>query len=164
MKLIQWMPILMISILAGTVIGCVAPGEPEELDLEPSGEAMISSGSEVPEAGALESLAKAPDDDAALVGCRWAYAQASSFDALRFVWYTPTMSSSSGCGHLYVQNYTSGCVSARIRYYPSSGGSFTSNYLQVCNGGWAPFSTNLLAGTVFRIESPTPNAQFVLDF
>lgn len=76
---------------------------------------------------------------------------------------TRKLTTSSGCGHLRVANAWGGCVTAHIRYYPSSGGHFDSAPQQVCYNNYVYFSTNLFPGTVFRVYS---NAQtvFAVDF
>lgn len=164
MKTVHYLSSILVVFLAGFETGCVAIEATDELDLQSSDEVAISTGMEVPRAGDLEALSRASGEDVSLVGCRWVFAQASYFSyAYGEIWHTPSMSTSSGCGHLYVQKYTSGCVTAYIRYFPSSGGSFTSGLQSVCHGSWAVFSTNVQAGTVFRVETPTSYAQFALD-
>jgi hypothetical protein len=153
----------MISVLAAAGPGCVTADEADALEVESSSEAALSSEAEALQAADLQALSRGPGDEVTSLACRWVYSQANTYNSGLGLWHTPTMSTSSGCGHLYVQKYTSGCVSARIRYYPSSGGSFTSGYQSVCNGWWAVFSVDVLAGTVFRVETTTSNAQFALD-
>jgi hypothetical protein len=164
MKSARLVSVIMAASFAGGGAGCVASDEPEVETLDSSAESAISSEAEVAQPRALEALSRAPGDEVTPFACRWVYAQAGSYDSWYGVWYTSSMSTSSACGHIYVQDYTSGCVSARIRYYPSTGGSFTSGAFQsVCNGSWTAFSTNVLAGTVFRVETTTASAQFALD-
>src|SRR5262249_12579879 len=63
--------------------------------------------------------------------CRWEYMNTPYENSLG-QWFTPQQTTSSGCGHIWVENYTNGCVSAFIRYYPHSGGSFDSGSAWVC--------------------------------
>jgi hypothetical protein len=93
--------------------------------------------------------------------CAWRHVTAYSSNSLA-QYYTDVQTTSSGCGHLWVQNYWSGCVDAFVRYYPSSGGYFDSSWMRVCNGSYTHFSNNVLAGTRFRIFA-SAKTEFALD-
>lgn len=95
------------------------------------------------------------------LGCVWKHVTAYSSNSLA-QYYTAIQTTSSGCGHIWVQNYWSGCVDAFVRYYPSSGGYFDSDWMRVCNGSWTQYSNDTLSGTRFRIYA-SAKTEFALD-
>lgn len=110
------------------------------------------------------SLDVKPSDEVGPLACTWAYPVASGFYPPEFLYITPTFTTSGACGHIWVMKYTGGCVQARLRYFPSSGGSFTSNYATVCQNSWSQITNNVLANTRFWVETPTARSEFKLDY
>ena len=95
------------------------------------------------------------------LGCVWRHVTAYNSNSLG-EYFTSTQTTSSGCGHLWVANYRTGCVTAYIRYLPSSGGYFDSPKKSVCYNSYAQFSNDVLAGTRFFILS-SAKTEFALD-
>jgi hypothetical protein len=95
------------------------------------------------------------------LACAWKHVTAYNKNSLG-EYFTSTQTTSSGCGHLWVANYWSGCVTAYIRYLPSSGGYFDSPRKTVCYNNYAQFSNDVLAGTWFFILS-SAKTEFALD-
>ena len=95
------------------------------------------------------------------LGCIWKHVTAYNSNSLG-EYFTSTQTTSSGCGHLWVANYRSGCVTAYIRYLPSGGGHFDSPKRSVCYNSYTQFSNDVLAGTTFFILS-SAKTEFALD-
>lgn len=80
-------------------------------------------------------------------------------------WYyavTTYAPSGSACGSINIVRSTlepligSGttCANMRIRFYPTSGGSWVTNYQLVCTGvGAAKLATSVINGTKYRVEA-----------
>lgn len=71
-----------------------------------------------------------------------------------------TVPSWSTCHDINATTFTSWdgtityCRNVRVRFYPSSGGSYTNSWKNICHGSTLkPIATNVANGTVYRIES-----------
>lgn len=86
-------------------------------------------------------------------------------------WYTTKLkipySSSSTCRdinitNVYVPGNSQSCVNFRVRFYPTSGGSWRTGWKYFCPGtSWKELATDVMNGTTYQIEAkPYLNANY----
>lgn len=116
---------------------------------------------------AVAGLALAPATPALAAGCHQISAEAGSgyTEGSTTVFYTPTYTvpSTSGCNDInitrtyaYFNPDATLCVDARVRFYPSSGGSYTNAWKHRCTSRFDTYlwvvASAVSNGTRYRVE------------
>lgn len=79
-----------------------------------------------------------------------------------YAYHTMYAPSNSSCGSINIlrssietlQGGTNACGNFRVRFFPTSGGSWVTNYQLVCTGtSYAKLATNVINGTKYRVEA-----------